>query len=103
MLLIPLTALAVLAIWLAFRAWLRRRAAAGRWHVVTRTAGDGTRLVVLAGPDGRERVVRELPAAMDGAALESALLDARSKAFGEALRLNAPPAPARAPAPRIRS
>ena len=102
MLVIPLIALATLAAWLILRAMLRRRADAARWRVVTRTLADGTRLVVLTGPGGRERVIKELPAALDGPALENALLEARSVAFGEALRLN-DPAPARAPAPRIRS
>jgi hypothetical protein len=102
MLTIPLTALALLAVWLLVRAALRRRAQASRWRVVTRTVDDGSRVIVLAGPGGRERVISELPAALQGAALESALLDARSKAFGEALRLNEPLA-APAPAPRTRS
>jgi hypothetical protein len=88
--------------WFVIRAVLRRRAEASRWHVVTRTLVDGTRRVVLAGPGGGERVVTELPSTLEGAALEYALLDARSKAFSEAMRLNAPPAP-RAHAPRTRS
>jgi hypothetical protein len=60
--------------------------------VVTRTIEDGTRQVVLTGP-GNERVMKELPASLDGLQLEMELLDARSKAFAEALRLNRPPAP----------
>jgi ADP-heptose:LPS heptosyltransferase len=102
MLTIAVMAFALLVVWLAARGWLRRRAEAARWRVVTRTLADGQRRVVLAGPGDRERVVAELPAALSGAALESAMLDARSKAFGEALRLNERPAP-RAPAPRTRS
>ena len=88
--------------WLVLRAALRRRADARRWQVVTRTLVDGRRLVVLVSPAGAERVVRELPAALHGAALESALRDARSRAFGEALRLNEP-APDPAPSARTRS
>src|SRR5687767_10691776 len=102
MLTIPLIVLAVLATWLVVRAVMRRRADANRWRVVTRTLEDGRRLVVLAAPAGDERVVRELPAALDGAALESALREARSLAFGEALRLNEPVA-GPAPAARTRS
>jgi hypothetical protein len=99
---ISLIAIALFLGWLVLRGFLRRRAEASRWHVVTRTLADGTRRVLLAGPGGGERVIREFPATLDGAALESALLDARSMAFSEAMRLNAPPAP-RAPAPRTRS
>jgi hypothetical protein len=102
MLTIALLATVALAGCLCVRAVLRRRAVASRWRVVTRTLEDGERLVLLAGPGGRKRVVAEFPASLAGAALESALLDARSKAFGEALRLNER-APARAPAPRTRS
>ena len=101
MLTIVLVSLTLLVASIALRSFARRRAAAGRWRVVTRTLHDGTRQVMLSGP-GAERVVRELPAALDGAALEEELLDARSRAFGEALRLNEPLA-ARAPAPRTRS
>ena len=90
----------MLAAWLVARAVMRRRADANRWRVVTRTLEDGRRLVVLAAPAGDERVVRELPAALDGAALETALAEARSLAFGEALRLNEPVG--RAPAARTR-
>jgi hypothetical protein len=96
-----LTAVAVLGC-LGARMVLRRRAVARRWRVVTKTLEDGQRRVLLAGPGARERVVAEFPATLAGAALESALLDARSKAFGEALRLNER-APARPPAPRMRS
>src|SRR3712207_854121 len=102
MLTIPLIALAVLVAWLVVRAMLRRRANAARWRVVTRTLADGKRMVVLVGPDGGERVIRELPAALDGAALEVELMEARAKAFGEALRLNEPLA-APGSVPRIRS
>ena len=90
----------LLLLFAGVRSYARRRAAAARWRVVTRTLVDGTRRVVLSGPGG-ERVVRELPAALDGAQLEAELLEARSRAFGEALRLNQPLA-ARAPAPRTR-
>ena len=91
----------LILVWLALRAVLRRRAEANRWRVLTRTLEDGRRLVVLIAPGGDERVIRELPAALHGAALESALRDARSLAFGEALRLNEPAA-GRAPAARTR-
>jgi hypothetical protein len=101
MLTITLVTLSLLVASLALRSFTRRRAAAGRWRVVTRTLDDGSRRVILAGPDG-ERVVRELPAALDGPALEDELCEARSRAFGEALRLNEPLA-ARAHAPRTRS
>ena len=102
MLPIPVIALLVLAAWLTVRAILRRRAAAARWRVITRTVDDGSRLVVLAAPGGGERVITELPAALDGAALEFALREARAKAFGEALRLNEPLA-GRGRVARIRS
>ena len=98
---ITVIAVALGAAWLLVRRFQRRRAAARRWHVVTRTTGDGTRQVVLTGPGG-ERVMKELPASLDGLALENELLDARSKAFAEALRLNQPLAP-RAPVSRIGS
>ena len=101
MLTIPLIVLAALVAWLVLRAVMRRRADANRWRVVTRTLEDGRRLVVLAAPAGEERVIRELPAALDGAALESALREARASAFGEALRLNEPVAD-QAPAARTR-
>ena len=98
---IPLIVVGLLVAWVVVRAVLRRRADAHRWRVVTRTREDGSRLVVLVAPTGAERVIRELPAALHGAALETALRDARSLAFGEALRLNEPPA-GRAPAARTR-
>ena len=98
---IPLIALGILVAWLVMRAALRRRADAHRWRVLTRTLEDGRRLVVLASPTGSEQVIRELPAALHGAALEAALRDARASAFGEALRLNEPAA-GRAPAARTR-
>ena len=101
MLTIALIVLAVLVAWLMVRAAMRRRADANRWRVVTRTLEDGRRLVVLTAPAGDERVIRELPAALDGAALETALAEARSMAFGEALRLNEPVAD-QAPAARTR-
>jgi hypothetical protein len=101
MLTIPLIALGIVVAWLVLRAVMRRRAEAHRWRVVTRTLDDGRRLVVLVAPGGGERVIRELPAALDGAALESELRDARSLAFSEALRLNEPVA-GRAPVARTR-
>ena len=101
MLTITVIALALVPVWLVARRIKRRRDAARRWHVVTRTTGDGTRQVVLTGPGG-ERVMNELPATLEGLALETALMDARSKAFAEALRLNQPQAP-RARASRMRS
>ena len=101
MLTIPLILLVVLTAWLVLRGVMRRRADAARWRVVTRTLEDGRRLVVLAAPAGDERVVKELPAALAGAALETELREARSLAFGEALRLNEPVA-GRAPAARSR-
>jgi hypothetical protein len=101
MLTIPLIVLAVLTAWLVVRAVMRRRADAARWHVVTRTLEDGRRLVVLTAPAGDERIVKELPAALAGAALENELREARSLAFGEALRLNEPVA-GRGPAARSR-
>jgi hypothetical protein len=101
MLTMVLVSLALLVVTLAGRSYLRRRAAAGRWRVVTRTLEDGSRCVVLAGPGG-ERVIRELPATLDGPALEDELMEARSRAFGEALRLNEPLA-GRGRVARIRS
>ncbi len=100
MLTISLLAIALLVPAVAGRARMRRQGQ--RWRVVTRTLEDGTRHVMLVGPNG-ERVVKELPAALDGAELEAALLDARSRAFDEALRLNEPPPAAPAPAARTRS
>ncbi|HEX2084565.1 MAG TPA: hypothetical protein VHF89_02705 [Solirubrobacteraceae bacterium] len=93
--------LALVPTWIVLRRALRRRADAERWRVVTRTLEDGSRRVVLSGPGG-ERVVRELPAALDGPALEDELAEARSRAFAEAMRLNQPLA-APGPAPRTRS
>jgi hypothetical protein len=95
MLTITLLLFASVPLWLLVRRVIRRRAEAARWRVVTRTIEDGTRQVVLTGPGG-ERVMRELPATLDGLALETELMDARSKAFAEALRLNRRPQAPRA-------
>ena len=92
MLTITLIVMAMLPAWLILRRTMRRRAEASRWRVVTRTIEDGTRQVVLTGP-GTDRVMKELPASLDGLALEMELMDARAQAFSEALRLNQPRAP----------
>jgi hypothetical protein len=102
MLTISLLAVAVLVPALASRVHLRSRPRAERWRVVTRTLEDGRRQVALAGP-GSERLVKELPADLDGLDLEIALGEARSRAFDEALRLNEPLPAAPAPAARTRS
>ncbi len=88
LLLIVLAAVAF-AIYLAVSAHARRRAQAERWRVVTRTAEDGSLRVAVAGPGG-ERLVKELPPALDGAELTSELRLAREEAFLQAEELNRP-------------
>ena len=81
---------------LAFAAYLvltsvaRRNAAAQRWRVETKTAPDGSLRVVVAGPDGGERLVKELPAGLEGPELTSELRLAREEAFMQAEELNRP-------------
>ena len=86
-LLVVLAALALIA-YLVLSAQARSRAEAARWRVVTRTASDGTLRVVLEGPEGGERVVKELPPALDGPELTSELRLAREEAHMQAEELN---------------
>ena len=94
-----LVAVVGLATWLAVRSVARRRAYARSWHVGTRTRDDGTHLVVLEGPGGAERIVRELEPGLGEAALTGELRAARAEAFLQADLLNRPPRPTGPPGP----
>ena len=82
--------LLVLAL-IAFAVWLllSRRRPAPPWEVATRTRSDGTYVVLVRGPGG-ERVVRELPPALEGAELTAELRLAREEAQAQADELNRP-------------
>ncbi len=88
-----LVAVVGLAAWLAVRAVARRRAYARTWHVGTRTRDDGTHVIVLEGPNGAERVVREVTPGLGEAALTAELRSARADAFLQADQLNRPARP----------
>lgn len=88
--LLAVLAVLALAAWLVLSALSGPRAAAPAWRVVTRTRPDGTLVVAVAGEDG-ERVVRELPPALEGAELTSELRLARDEAQLQADELNRPP------------
>ena len=62
------------------------------WSVVTHTREDGTLVVALRGPEGGERVVRELPPGLTGHELTSELRLAREEAADQAAELNRGPA-----------
>lgn len=66
----------------------RRAAPAAVWKVITRTEHDGTLVVALRGPEGGERVVKELPPALSGPDLTSELRLAREEAQFQADELN---------------
>ncbi|HEX8084969.1 MAG TPA: hypothetical protein VF529_11825 [Solirubrobacteraceae bacterium] len=90
---ILLEALVILAavaliVWLVLGAQARRGQEAARWRVATKTAADGTLRVVIEGPGGGERVVKELPPGLEGAELTSELRLAREEAFIQAEELN---------------
>jgi hypothetical protein len=79
-------ALVAFAVWM----WLSSRskpALVPRWQVTTRTRDDGTLVVAVSGADG-ERVVRELPPALEGVELTSELRLAREEAQLQADELN---------------
>ncbi|HEX2084566.1 MAG TPA: hypothetical protein VHF89_02710 [Solirubrobacteraceae bacterium] len=86
-LLLVLVALALIA-WAVLGVRTGRRARAARWRVVTKTAADGTLRVVIEGPGGGERVVKELPPGLEGPELTSELRLAREEAFMQAQELN---------------
>jgi hypothetical protein len=76
------------AVYLVADARAKRSAQGERWRVLTRTAEDGTLRVLVAGPGGGERLVKELPAALEGAELTSELRLAREEAALQAEELN---------------
>ena len=78
------------AVYLVLTGMARRNAAAQRWRVETKTSPDGSLRVVLEGPDGGERLVKELPAGLEGPELTSELRLAREEAFMQAEELNRP-------------
>ena len=81
--------LVALAIWLLLRP--RPDARTGEWEVSTRTREDGTLVVGVRGPGG-ERVVRELPPALEGPELTAELRLAREEAEAQVAELNRGPA-----------
>ena len=88
---IVLEILVVLAlVALALYVLLGRRPVQPAWRVATRTKEDGTLVVAVASRDGGERVVRELPPALEGAELTSELRLAREEAQLQADELNRP-------------
>ncbi|HEV2812770.1 MAG TPA: hypothetical protein VGW10_05900 [Solirubrobacteraceae bacterium] len=89
LLLVVLAVLAFVA-YMVFSAYARSRAEAARWRVATKTASDGSLRVVLEGPDGGERLVKELPASLEGPELTGELRLAREEAFMQAEELNRP-------------
>lgn len=86
--LLVVIALLALVAWIVLGMQGRRVAEAERWRVVTKTASDGTLRVVLEGPGEGERVVRELPPALEGPELTSELRLAREEAALQAEELN---------------
>lgn len=82
-------ALAALAVWYVLASRSARRLEAGGWRVITRTREDGTYIVAVRG-EGGERVVRELPPALEGAELTAELRLAREEAQLQADELNRP-------------
>lgn len=73
------------AIGVAIRAVVR---AQGRWRAVTRTEADGALVVAVVRPGGPERVVRRLPADLEGYELTAELELAREEAQRTAEQLN---------------
>lgn len=82
-------ALVALALWLVLTSVSRRRevAAPPAWQVITRTRDDGTYVVAVHGELG-ERIVRELPPALEGPELTAELRLAREEAQAQADELN---------------
>jgi hypothetical protein len=78
-------ALIALAIYLVLTAMTRAREVP--WKVITHTREDGT-YVVAVRSEGGERVVRELPPALEGYDLASELRLAREEAQAQADELN---------------
>ena len=85
-----LLAVAGFAVYLVWSGSMRRRVEESRWRVVTRTGEDGALRVLVRGPDGGERVVKELPPGLEGAELTAELRLAREEAFLQAEELNRP-------------
>lgn len=83
-----LVVLALLA--LAAYVLLRGQTAEPEWSVRRRTREDGTLVVSVASRHGDERIVRELPPALEGAELASDLRLAREEAQMQADELNRP-------------
>jgi hypothetical protein len=83
-----LVVLALLA--LALYVLLGRGAKEPEWRVLTRTKEDGTLVVAVGSKRGGERVVKELPPALEGAELTSELRLAREEAQLQAEELNRP-------------
>lgn len=81
-------ALIALVAWVVLGMQSGRGKEAARWRVATKTASDGTLRVVLEGPGEGERLVRELPPALEGAELTSELRLAREEAALQADELN---------------
>ena len=86
--LLVLAAIGLIA-WVVLGSQARRREEASRWRVVTRTAEDGSLRVLVEGPGG-ERLIKELPAGLEGPELTSELRLAREEAFLQAEELNRP-------------
>lgn len=86
---IALAVLVVLAL-LALAAYvlLRGRTAEPEWSVERRAREDGTLVIAVASRRGGERIVRELPPALEGADLASELRLASEEAQLQADELN---------------
>ena len=81
-------ALIALAVWLLLTSVSRgREVAQPAWEVITRTRDDGTYVVAVHGEAG-ERIVRELPPALEGPELTAELRLAREEAQMQADELN---------------
>ena len=83
-----LLVVAALVAWIVLSRSAGRQIEAARWRVVTRTAQDGTLRVAVESPEGGERVVRELPPALEGPELTAELRLAREEAQLQADELN---------------
>lgn len=88
LLLLVVLALVVFAVWLVLTSRARRtEVTPPGWEVATRTREDGTYVVAVRGAEG-ERVVRELPPALEGPELTAELRLAREEAQAQADELN---------------
>jgi hypothetical protein len=88
LLLLVVLALLALAIYLVLQTLSRARDERRPWRVQTRTRADGTLVVSVQRGEEPERVVRELPPALDGPELASELRLAREDAALQAEELN---------------